>query len=109
MVYEATGPAKKKHGIRAGVYVPTFEELKEFSSTLSDFLAKHPEVSEHIDALLGQVRSQSRHAGGVVIGENLDQYMPMVSLEASGKLRGPKGRMSDILNRWDLLSSIFSA
>ena len=79
MVYEATGPAKKKHGIRAGVYVPTFEELKEFSSTLSAFLAKHPEVSEHIDALLGQVRSQSRHAGGVVIGENLDQYMPMVS------------------------------
>ncbi len=79
MVFEATGPAKKKHGIKTGVYTPTFEELKEFSPTLSAFLAKYPHIAEHIEALLGQVRSQSRHAGGVVIGENLDEYMPMVS------------------------------
>ena len=79
MMFEATTAAKKKHGIKAGVYVPTFEEVKEFSTTLRSFLAKYPNVATHVDALYGQVRSCSRHAGGVVIAENLDTHMPLIS------------------------------
>ncbi len=29
--------------------------------------------------LVGQVRQVSRHAGGVVIGEDLDKYMPLIA------------------------------
>jgi DNA polymerase III alpha subunit len=29
--------------------------------------------------LYGQVRSCSRHAGGVVVGENLDNWMPLIN------------------------------
>tara|TARA_E500000305_G_scaffold68669_1_gene54734 strand:+ start:1912 stop:5370 length:3459 start_codon:yes stop_codon:yes gene_type:complete len=79
MLFEATPLAKKKHGIKAGVYVPTFEEVKEFSSSLQSFLSKHPQIADHIDILHGQVRSCSRHAGGVVIGERLDEYMPLIN------------------------------
>jgi DNA polymerase-3 subunit alpha len=79
MIKEATPAAKRKHGIKAGMYVPTFEEVKEFSSTLQAFLAKYPHVASHIDALYGQVSSCSRHAGGVVIGEKLDWRMPLIS------------------------------
>jgi len=79
MMFEATTAAKKKHGIKAGVYTPTFEEVKEFSTTLRSFLAKYPNVATHVDALYGQVRSCSRHAGGVVIAENLDHHMPLIS------------------------------
>ena len=79
MMFEATVAAKQKHGIKAGVYVPTFEEVKEFSTTLRSFLAKYPNVAVHVDALYGQVRSCSRHAGGVVIAENLDSHMPLIS------------------------------
>ena len=79
MMFEATTAAKKKHGIKAGVYVPTFEEVKEFSTTLRSFLAKYPNVATHVDALYGQVRSCSRHAGGVVIAEDLDRHMPLIS------------------------------
>jgi len=79
MIYEATPAAKQKHGIKAGVYVPTFEEVKEFSPTLQAFLSKYPKVANHIDVLYGQVRSCSRHAGGVVIGEDLDRYMPLIN------------------------------
>ena len=79
MMFEATVAAKQKHGIRAGVYTPTFEEVKEFSSTLRAFLAKYPNVATHVDALYGQVRSCSRHAGGVVIAEDLDTHMPLIS------------------------------
>ncbi len=79
MLEEATGPAKKKHGIKAGVYNPTFEEVMEYSDSLKKFLNNHPDIKTHVEALCGQVRSCSRHAGGVVIAENLDQYMPLIN------------------------------
>ena len=79
MVYEATPRAKAKHGITAGVYAPTFEELMEFSESLQAFLTKYPHIKTHVEALYGQTRSASRHAGGVVVGENLDQWMPLIN------------------------------
>ena len=79
MLREATPAAKKAHGISAGVYVPTFEEVKQYSKSLQDFLRKYPKVASHIDVLYGQVRSCSRHAGGVVIAEDLDKYMPLIN------------------------------
>ncbi len=79
MMTEATRAAKKAHGIKAGVYTPTFEEVKQYSTTLQAFLRKYPDVATHVDALYGQVRSCSRHAGGVVIAEDLDYHMPLIS------------------------------
>ena len=79
MVYEATPRAKAKHGITSGVYAPTFEELMEFSESLQAFLTKYPNIKTHIEKLYGQTRSASRHAGGVVVGENLDQWMPLIN------------------------------
>ena len=84
MIHEATPEAKKKHGIKAGVYVPTFDEVVEFSPTLQNFFDKYPDIKTHIEALHGQVRSVSRHAGGVVVGENLDKWMPLIN---SGGIR----------------------
>ena len=79
MMREATPAAKKKHGIKAGVYAPTWEEVMEFSPSLQVYLAKHPAVKAHVEGLVGQVRSCSRHAGGVVIAENLDRSMPLIN------------------------------
>ena len=79
MMREATPLAKQKHGIRAGVYTPTWEEVIEFSPTLQKYLASHPAVKTHVEGLVGQVRSCSRHAGGVVIAENLDTNMPLIN------------------------------
>ena len=79
MMAEATPEAKRKHGIKAGVYTPTFEEVMEYSDSLSRFLQKYPQVKSHILGLVGQRRSCSRHAGGVVIAENLDASMPLIN------------------------------
>ena len=79
MIREATPEAKRKHGIKAGVYAPTWEEVMEFSPTLQAYLNKYPEVKTHVEGLVGQVRSCSRHAGGVVIAENLDKSMPLIN------------------------------
>jgi len=78
MVNEAVPKAKAAHGIRAGVYVPTFEELMQYSETLQNFLFQYPHIKTHVEALMGQVRSTSRHAGGVVIGKDLDKHMPLI-------------------------------
>ena len=78
MVKEATPKAKADHGIRAGVYVPTFEEVMKYSESLINFMTKYPQIKTHVEALVGQVRSTSRHAGGVVIGEDLDRHMPLI-------------------------------
>ena len=78
MVKEATPKAKAKNGIKAGMYIPTFEEVMEFSDSLQGFLRKYPKIKTHIQSLYGQVRSVSRHAGGVVIGEDLDKHMPLI-------------------------------
>jgi DNA polymerase-3 subunit alpha len=79
MIREATPDAKRKHGIKAGLYVPTWDEVIEFSPALRTYLNKYPQVKTHVEGLVGQVRSCSRHAGGVVIGENLDRYMPLIN------------------------------
>ena len=79
MLREATPAAKKKHGIKSGVYTPTFEEVMTYSASLAKFLAKYPKIKDHIEAIHGSPRSTSRHAGGVVIGEDLNKHMPLIS------------------------------
>jgi DNA polymerase-3 subunit alpha len=78
-MYSETIPlAKKEHGIKAGIYDPTFDELMKYSSSLQEFLNTYPHIKTHVTNLKGQIRSCSRHAGGVVVGENLDKYMPLI-------------------------------
>jgi DNA polymerase-3 subunit alpha len=79
MMREATPEAKRRHGVKSGVYAPTWQEVMEFSPSLQAFLDAHPDVKTHVQALVGQVRSCSRHAGGVVVAENLDRYMPLIN------------------------------
>ena len=76
---QAIPRAKEKYGITAGTYKPTFEEYVEFSPALSAFFDKYPEVKEPIEVLLNQPQSIGRHAGGVVISENLNRHMPLIS------------------------------
>lgn len=87
MVKEAMGPAKKEHGITSGVYDPTYEEILKYSPTFSAFLKKHPEVGVHIENLIKQRKSCSRHAGGVVLGDNLNEHMPLIA--SGGTIQTP--------------------
>jgi len=79
MIQEATPICKKLHGIVAGVYDPTWEELKEHSPSLVSYLQKYPHVATHVENLQKQVRSISRHAGGILFADNIDQKMPLIN------------------------------
>jgi DNA polymerase-3 subunit alpha len=79
MLAEATPIAKKKHGIKAGVYAPTFKEVCEYSETLQAFFRKYPEVKTQVFGLIGQPRSIGRHAAGAIIGDYLPSKMPLIT------------------------------
>tara|TARA_Y100000034_G_scaffold137014_1_gene218468 strand:- start:22414 stop:25836 length:3423 start_codon:yes stop_codon:yes gene_type:complete len=87
MVFEATPKAKAANGIKAGVYTPTFQEIMAYSSSLQRFLNDHPEVKEHVTTLQGQVRSVSRHAGGVLIADSVNHNMPLIN--SGGTIQTP--------------------
>ena len=79
MEKEAIPGAKKSRGMKAGAIVPTFDELMTFSPSLRKFLKKYSEIKQHIKVLHGQIRSISRHAGGVIIADDLESCMPLIS------------------------------
>jgi len=87
MLHEATPRAKAKHGIKAGVYTPTFEEVMEFSESLQGFLRRYPHIKTHVLTLHGQIRSVSRHAGGICVGERLNNWLPLIN--SGGTIQTP--------------------
>jgi DNA-directed DNA polymerase III PolC len=87
MLFEATPAAKKEHDITSGVYTPTYEEAKKYSRTFSDFLEAYPQIDQHVKHLFGQLRSCSRHAGGVIISDNINQHIPLI--RSGGVIQSP--------------------
>ena len=79
MMAEATPKAKQKHGIKAGVYTPTFDEVCEYSETLQNFFDEYPQIEEQVFGLIGQPRSIGRHAAGAIIGDYLPSKMPLIT------------------------------
>jgi DNA polymerase III subunit alpha len=79
MFLEATPIAKKKHGIKAGVYTPTFQEVCDYSTTLQAFFRKYPHIQSQVLGLVGSPRSIGRHAAGAIIGDYLPSKMPLIT------------------------------
>ena len=78
MENEARTAAKKRAGVKAGIYALTFDDVMDFSPTLQGFLGKHPDIKTHVESLRGSVRSCSRHAGGCLVADNLNEHMPLI-------------------------------
>ncbi|NBQ54826.1 MAG: hypothetical protein EBU49_14765, partial [Proteobacteria bacterium] len=53
-------------------------EITHDQLALQDFIAKHPEVADPIKILFRQNRSLGRHAGGVIVSENIAERMPLI-------------------------------
>ena len=49
------------------------------SPAFKDFIDEHPEVAESIKTLFKQNRSLGRHAGGVLVCDDLPQKMPLIA------------------------------
>ena len=107
--------AVTKHGDDKNLFVLTFDEAMGFhcavakgpdakpvcqgctadckkpvSPSFRAFIAKYPVVAEAIKILFKQNRSLGRHAGGVLIADDLPNKMPLVTSKGKGDVREPQ-------------------
>ena len=66
---------------------PTFEEAMEYSESVRNFIGAHPEVAEPLGVLFKQNKALGRHAGGVIVSENIAERMPLIM--ARGECQTP--------------------
>lgn len=78
-------------------YQPTFEEIKEYSGSYKGFIEEHPEFEEHIERLAGAVRDLSTHAGGAIIGDHLEDQMPLIRKKDKLQTPWPEGQAKRLL------------
>ena len=65
----------------------TLEEALKYSEKTRNYLEKYPDILEPIDVLFKQNKSLGRHAGGVIVSENIAERMPLIL--AKGELQTP--------------------
>jgi len=71
--------ATQKQGDDKNLFVLTYTEAMKYSKSYSSFIEKHPEVGESIVVLFKQNRSLGRHAGGVLVCDDLETKMPLIT------------------------------
>lgn len=76
---------------------PDIEEILRYSASAQDFFKKHPELKVWLDYLKGNVRDISRHAGGVIIGDDLFSDMPVIRSGNCLQTPWPEGQNKRLL------------
>jgi DNA polymerase-3 subunit alpha len=84
---EALSERKKEAGFDRQVWVLTYEEAEKHSPTFRKLMEEHPEFKQTLQILFKQIRGLSRHAGGVVVTENAEESMPLITV--GGELQTP--------------------
>lgn len=68
-------------------YQLNYDDCIKWSQNFRDFIEKYPQVGEHIKEIYKNIRSAGRHAGGVIIAEDLDGKMPLIAVR--GEIQTP--------------------
>lgn len=78
---------KANDGENKSLFSLKFDDCMEHSEKFRNFMEKYPKVAEPIKVLYKQNRAIGKHAGGVVICEDLDKKMPLIVVK--GEIRTP--------------------
>ncbi len=78
-------------------YVIKLEEVLEHSPTAIRYFDQYPHVLEHMKTLSGQVRDVATHAGGIIIGDNLKEDMPLIQKNGRYQTPWPEGQAKRLL------------
>lgn len=57
---------------------PTYEQALRWSPGLKKYIDSHPEIVEHLDVLLKQIKTIGTHAGGCIICDDILTRMPCI-------------------------------
>lgn len=69
------------------LFVLKFDDAMKYSPPFAAFIEKHPQLAESIRVLFKQVKSLGKHAGGVLVSENIADNMPLIA--SKGDARSP--------------------
>lgn len=83
--------ATMKKGDDKNVFVLTYDAAYEHAPRFRDFIDKHPHVGEHIKVLFKQNKSIGRHAGGVIIAEDIQRQMPVIKVRGEAQTPWTEG------------------
>ena len=95
--------ATSKAGDDKNLFVLTLDDAVQHSKRYRDYLEKYPAVAENIKVLYKQVRSIGRHAGGVIIGEDLDKVMPLIAVKGEFQTPWVEGTNVKHINLYGLV------
>lgn len=60
------------------LFVLKYSDAIKHSPTFKKFIDKHPDVGQSIEGLFQQNKALGRHAGGVIVAENIPEQMPII-------------------------------
>lgn len=86
-VEQSVRKATTKHGDDKNLFVLTYDDALKYDKPFKEFIDKHPEVGESMTVLFKQNRSLGRHAGGVLICDDLKDKMPLIT--SAGEPQSP--------------------
>lgn len=69
-----------KPGDDKNVFVLSYEDAMKHSPVFRAYIEKYPHIGDHIVNLFKQNKSIGRHAGGVIIAEDIQQNMPVIKV-----------------------------
>lgn len=69
------------------LFILTYEDAMKHSPSFIAFMEKHPEVAASMTVLFKQNRSLSRHAGGVIVADDVQKHMPLIT--SKGECQSP--------------------
>jgi len=79
--------ATLKEGDDKNLFVLTYDAAMEYSPSFRKFIELHPEVGSSMKILFKQNKSLSRHAGGVLIADDIAKQMPLIM--SGGEAQSP--------------------
>ena len=82
---------KANDGENKSLFSLKFDDCMEHSEKFRNFMEKYPKVAEPIKVLYKQNRAIGKHAGGVVICEDLDKKMPIIVVKGEMRTPWPEG------------------
>jgi len=69
-----------KKGDDKNLFQLKFDDCIKHSEKFRAFMEKYPDIKTHITNLLGQRKSTGRHAGGVLIADEIETNMPLIKV-----------------------------
>ena len=83
-------------GFNRGTFVLEYKDALEHSDKFREFIEKYPMIAEPINVLFKQNKALGRHAGGVIVSENIAERMPLIRAKGEAQTPWTEGMTSQL-------------